>query len=215
MWPTPLPGSNIVVRWWREVDKISLQLNQHKPQIAWKGISDILQFASIRFTRYIFLHTCVSGQETNQNTDIKYNHTEIQFFKKINTVNPHPYTHQMTPPMTASVTTLSYICKPLPLHASNDSFNDTLCDDNPLLHLRTHSRTHIRRLHLERHPVWQPGLGSGNFWPLHTPHGTSNDTLCVDLLHTPHDTSKDSLCDSPPPSSESTKLCEPPPPNLK
>ena len=45
---------------------------------------------------------------------------------------------------------------PYTLHASADSFNDTLCDDSPVLDLRTRSRTHIRRLHLQRHPVWQP-----------------------------------------------------------
>ena len=152
---------------------------QHRPQIAWQGISDILQFVSSRFTRCIFLHKCISGQETNQNTYIKYNQTEI-FFNKNNTVNPHPYTHQMTPPsndtlcdspllhlqthdpythhltasMTPCVTTAQYwICKPAAVHTSEDyTSNDTLCD-SPVLDLRTRSSTHIRRLHLERHPV--------------------------------------------------------------
>ena len=44
---------------------------------------------------------------------------------------------------------------PWPLHASADSFNDTLCDDSPVLDLRTLTAAHTRR-HLQRHPVWQP-----------------------------------------------------------
>ena len=97
----------------------------------------------------------------------------------LRTANPHPYTHQMTPPMTPSVTaplldlqTLtptrirwqlqwhpvwgpagSWICKPPPVHASDDSFNDG--------------------------PVWrQPGLGSANPDP-HTHQTTPRTTPCV------------------------------------
>ena len=194
---------------------------QHRPQIAWQGISDILQFVSSRFTRCIFLHKCISGQETNQNTYIKYNQTEI-FFNKNNTVNPHPYTHQMTPPSNDT------LCDSPLLHLQthdpythHDSFNDTLCDDSPVLDLQTRSSTHIRRLHLERHPVWQPSLGSANpqqythqkITPRTTPCVTAQSWICEPWpLHTPDDTSnKNSLCDSPP-RNESTKSANPHPP---
>ena len=64
---------------------------------------DLPPYIYIQYT-YVYKY----GQETNQNTDIKYNQTEMEnLFKNNNTVNPHPYTHEMTPPMTPSVTALS------------------------------------------------------------------------------------------------------------
>ena len=100
--------------------------------------------------------------------------------------------------MTLSVTPSLRSANPWPLHASADSFNDTLYDDSPVLDLRTRSRTHIRQ-HLQRHLVWQPRLGFANPWPLHTP--TPPTTPCVTAepwpLHTPHNTSTNTLCDSP------------------
>ena len=178
------------------------KLYQHRPQIAWKGISDFLQFVSSQFTRYIFFHRYISGQETNQNTDIKYNQTWIlEIYIKIilrtptrtrikwhlqwhplwqpplRSANPDPYTHQMTASMTPCVTTArSWICEPTPAHTSEDyTSNDTLCD-SPVLDLRILTPTHTRR-HLQRHPVWQPGLGSANPDPYTHQTNTSNDTL--------------------------------------
>ena len=81
----------------------------------------------------------------------------------------------MTASMTPCVTTArSWICEPTPVHTSPPA---TPCDDSPVLDLRTLTLTHTRR-HLQRHPVWQPGLGSANPDLLHTPDDTSNDTLC-------------------------------------
>ena len=51
------------------INKRKLEFYQHRPQIAWKGISDFPQFASNRFTRYIFFYRNISGKETNQNRD--------------------------------------------------------------------------------------------------------------------------------------------------
>ena len=48
-------------------------LYQHRPQIARKGISDILLFVSSRFTRYIFFHRYISGQWNKP----KYNKIQI------------------------------------------------------------------------------------------------------------------------------------------
>ena len=42
---------------------------------------------------------------------------------------------------------------PCPLHASADSFKDTLYDDSPVWICEPAPCTHIRRLHLQRHPV--------------------------------------------------------------
>ena len=153
---------------------------QHRPQIAWKSISDFLQFVSSRFTRYIFFHKYISDQKTNrQKYRYPYNQTEKETYKRtilrtptrtrirwhlqwhplwqppLRSANPDPYTHQMTASMTPCVTTArSWICKPTPIHTSDYTSNNTLCD-SPLLDLRTLTPTHTRR-HLQRHPVWQP-----------------------------------------------------------
>ena len=69
-------------------------------------------------------------------------------------------------------------CESSPVHASDDTSNDTL-HDNPVLDLQTLTPTHIRRVHLQRHPVWrQPGLGSANPDP-YTHHTTPPTTPCV------------------------------------
>ena len=57
----------------------------------------------------------------------------------------------MTPPLTPSVRSAN----PWPLHTEDYTSNDTLCDDSPVLDLRTLTPTHTRR-HLQRLPVWQP-----------------------------------------------------------
>ena len=107
--------------------------------------------------------------------------------------------------MTPSVTTPSEIC------ASDDSFNDTLCDDSPVLDLQTRTRTHIRRLHLQRHPVTVPN-DTLSRCPT-TPCVTARSSICEPgPLHTQDDTSNDTLCDSPPPPNESTKSANPHPP---
>ena len=148
------------------------QLYQHRPQIAWKGITDFLQFVSGQFTRYIFFHRYISGQETNQNTDTKNNQAEIAIYIKIilrtptririrwhlqwhhlwQPPLPDPYTHQLTASMTPCMTTArSWIWEPAAVHTSDSTSNDTLCD-SPVLDLRT-------------------------LTPTHTPDGTSNNTL--------------------------------------
>ena len=113
---------------------------------------------------------------------------------------PHPYTHHLTASMTPCVTTARYWILL--------SF-----------YLQTRSRTHIRkeerRLHLERHPVRQPGLGSANPDP-YTRHTAPSTTPCAPVEPWPltHQT--------PPPTTPCVtpwqrihKICEPPPPNLK
>ena len=131
---------------------LALKLYQHRPQIAWKGISDIPQFVSSRFTRYILFHRYISGQETNQNTDIKYDQTDMENYiipapriptriptrtgirwhlpwqPSLRSANPWPlYTHQLT----ASMTARSWICEPWPLHTPKNTPNDSLCDSPP------------------------------------------------------------------------------------
>ena len=91
----------------------------------------------------------MSGQETNQNQIEDINKKNRNLE---NTAHPHP-----------------------------DTSNDTL-RDRPLLDLQTRkplTPTHIRRVHLQRHPVWrQPGLGSANPDP-YTHHTTPPTTPCV------------------------------------
>ena len=111
-------------------------LYQRRPRRAWKGISDFLQFVSSRFTRSIFFHRYISGEETNQNTDIEYSQTEMEIENycesppvhasddtsndalrsspPLDLQTPDPYTHQkITPQMTSCVTTTrSWICEP-------------------------------------------------------------------------------------------------------
>ena len=136
---------------------------------------------------------------------------------RLESANPDPYTHQMTPPTTPCVTARSWICEPWPLHPPDDTSNDTLCD-SPVLDLRTLTPTHTTQ-HLQRHPVWQPGLGSANPDP-YTHHTTPPTTPCVTArswicepwpLHPPDDTSNDTLCDSPH-RNEPTKSANPHPP---
>ena len=72
----------------------------------------------------------------------------------LTSANRYNYTHQMTASMTPCVTTApSYICKPTAVRTSQHyTSNDTLCDDSPVLDLRTLTPTHTTR-HLQRHPV--------------------------------------------------------------
>ena len=146
----------------------------------------------------------------------------------------------MTASMTPCVTTArSWICEPTPIHTSEDyTSNNTLCD-SPLLDLRTLTPT---GRHLQRHPVWQPGLGSANPDP-YTHHTTPPPTPCVTARSWlcepwPLHTSNDTLCDRPvldlrtltpthtrrhlqrhpvwqPPPQRIHKTCKPSPPNLK
>ena len=195
------------------------QLYQHRPQIAWKGINDFLQFVSGQFTRYIFFHRYISGQETNQNTDTKNNQAEIDIYIKIilrtptririrwhlqwhhlrQPPLPDPYTHQLTASMTPCMTTAwSWIWEPAAVHTSDSTSNDTLCD-SPVLDLRTLTPTRTRR-HLQRHPVWQPNPDpyTHHTTPPPTRFVTARCWICEPgPLHTPDDTSNDTLCDSP------------------
>ena len=138
---------------------------------------------------------------------------------RLESANPDPYTHQMT----------------LQRHPV---WQPGLGSANP--------DPYTTRRHLQRHPVWQPGLGSANPDP-YTHHTTPPTTPCVTArswicepwpLHTPHNTSNDTLCDSPvldlrtltptptrrhlqrhpvwqPPPQRTHKICEPSPTNLK
>ena len=83
---------------------INITLYEHRPQIAWKGISDFLQSVSNRFTRYIYFHRYISWQETKPKYRYKIITKQKYKLYKNDTANPDPYTHQMTPPMTPSVT---------------------------------------------------------------------------------------------------------------
>ena len=159
-----------------------VKLYQHRPQIALKGISGILQFVSSRFTRYIFFHRHISGQETNQNTDTKYNQTEIEIDLEIILRTPtrtrirwHLHWH---PPWQPSLR----FANPWPLHDTSEDYtsNDTLCDD--------------------RSWICEP-------WPLHTPNDTANDTLCDSRTLTPtHPPTTPCVTAPPPPATNPQNL---------